>query len=147
MPPKKSSFSRTFSVLYHKNAVCDETFSSPPCINLESGLDQSSLYRMTIHFVPTTLNTITGKTMKKRKVAKIPATARIRLIWSGGEHWCPERLLETERNRMRTMPPVEMRNSKLLCISTSKWVLCTPLASRNRLSDAKTTFSITNGMK
>ena len=65
-----------------------------------------------IPYVPTTLNTITGKTRKKRRAGKIPATARIRHIWSGGEHWCPERLLEMERNRMRTMQPVEMPNSK-----------------------------------
>ena len=33
----------------------------------------------------------------------------------------------------------------MLCISTSKWVLRTPFAGRNRLPDAKTTISITNG--
>ena len=35
----------------------------------------------------------------------------------------------------------------LLCISTSEWVLRTPFAGRNRLSDPKTTFSVTNGTK
>ena len=33
----------------------------------------------------------------------------------------------------------------MLCISTSKRVLRTPLDGRNRLSDAKTTFPVTNG--
>ena len=36
---------------------------------------------------------------------------------------------------------------KLLCISTSKQVLRTPFPGQNRLSDAKTTFSITKGTK
>ena len=35
----------------------------------------------------------------------------------------------------------------LLCISTSKWVHRTPFDGRNSLSDAKTTFSVTNGTK
>ena len=35
----------------------------------------------------------------------------------------------------------------MLCILTSKRVLHTPFAGRNRLSEAKTTFSITNGTK
>ena len=35
----------------------------------------------------------------------------------------------------------------MLCISTSKRVLCTPFAGQNRLSDAKTIFSITNRTK
>ena len=34
---------------------------------------------------------------------------------------------------------------RLLCISTSKRVLRTPFAGGNRLSYAKTTFSVTNG--
>ena len=35
----------------------------------------------------------------------------------------------------------------MLCISTSQRVLRTPFAGQNRLSDAKTTFSITNDLK
>ena len=35
----------------------------------------------------------------------------------------------------------------MLCISTSHRVLGTPFAGRNRLSDAKTIFSVTNGTK
>ena len=40
-----------------------------------------------------------------------------------------------------------VRMGQLLCISTSKWVLHMPFAGQNRLSDAKTTFSVTNGTK
>ena len=35
----------------------------------------------------------------------------------------------------------------LLCISTSKRVLPTPFPGRNRLSNAKTNFAVTNGTK
>ena len=35
----------------------------------------------------------------------------------------------------------------VLCILTSKLVLRTPFTGRNRPSDAKTTFSVTNGTK
>ena len=35
----------------------------------------------------------------------------------------------------------------MLCISTSKQVLQLPFAGQNRLSDAKTTFSVTNDLK
>ena len=35
----------------------------------------------------------------------------------------------------------------LFCISTSEWVLRMLFAGRNRLSGAKTTFSVTNGTK
>ena len=37
--------------------------------------------------------------------------------------------------------------SDMLCISTSERVLLTPFAGRNRLFDAKTTISVTNGTK
>ena len=37
--------------------------------------------------------------------------------------------------------------SYLLCILTSKRVLCMPLAGRNKLPDAKTTFSVTHRTK
>ena len=36
---------------------------------------------------------------------------------------------------------------RLLCISTSKQVLCTPFTGWNRLFDSNTTISITNGKK
>ena len=38
-------------------------------------------------------------------------------------------------------------NYPMLCISTSERVLRTPFSGQNRLSDAKTTFSITNRTK
>ena len=38
-------------------------------------------------------------------------------------------------------------SQQVLCFLTSKLVLHTPFADRNRLSDAKTTFYVTNGTK
>ena len=35
----------------------------------------------------------------------------------------------------------------IMCISTSEGMLRTPFAGQNRLSDAKTTFSVTKGTK
>ena len=48
---------------------------------------------------------------------------------------------------LRTMAGKNWLHREVLCISTIERVLCTPFAGQNRLSNAKTTFSVTNGTK
>ena len=50
-----------------------------------------------------------------------------------------------EKQAMITLHGISVYNSLyVLCISTSEWVLHTPFAGQNRLSDAKTTYNKVN---
>ena len=54
---------------------------------------------------------------------------------------------KTQNKLVRFLNNVRISDCKLLRILTSERVLCMPFAGQNRLSDAKTTFSITNATK